>query len=102
MKSYEENVGCIDIDPTSDEYIEFVNVVLERSFTQAQIAGLINYCDTYSDNNTITLDLLKQAFETRVDSINNANKIAIKGGKLSDSQGLSDEAMANLSKKNKG
>lgn len=102
MKEYEESVGCIDIDPTSEEYIEFVNTVLEKSFTQAQVAGLINYCDTYSDNDTITLDLLKQAFETRVDSIANANKIATKGGKLSDSQGLSDEAMANLSKKNKG
>lgn len=102
MKEYEESVGCIDIDPTSEEYIEFVNTVLAKSFTQAQVAGLINYCDTYSDNDTITLDLLKQAFETRVDSIANANKIATKGGKLSDSQGLSDEAMANLSKKNKG
>ena len=102
MKEYDEFSGIIDIDINSNEYSEFVNTIMSNSFTQAQVAGLINYCDTYSLDNLITLDLLKQAFDTRVDSITNANKIATKGGKLSDSNRLSDEAMANLNKKNKG
>lgn len=102
MKEYDELSGIIDIDINSNEYSEFVNTIMSNSFTQAQVAGLINYCDTYSLDNLITLDLLKQAFDTRVDSITNANKIATKGGKLSDSNRLSDEAMANLNKKNKG
>lgn len=103
MKEYESYVGVFDIDVNSIEYIEFVNTILSSAFTQAQVAGLVNYCDTYaSSDNIINLDLLKQAYETRIDSISNANKVAIKGGKLSDSPGLSAEAMANLSKKSKG
>jgi hypothetical protein len=103
MKEYESYAGVIDIDVNSDEYIGFVNKILESAFTQAQVSGLINYCDTYiPSDNIIKLELLEQAYETRIDSISNANKIAVKGGKLSDSSGLSAEAMANLGKKSKG
>jgi hypothetical protein len=35
----------------------------------------------------------------KASKVNAINKIAIKGGRLSDSSGLSDEAMANLNKK---
>jgi hypothetical protein len=99
MSDDESFVGEFSVDKDDALFIEFCKLVLEKSFTQAQVAGLINYCEAYSVDNKITLDILYQALEKRVESIVNANKIAIKGGRLSDSSGLSDEAMANLNKK---
>ncbi len=99
MSDEEEFVGEFSVDKADTLFIEFCKAVLEKSFTQAQVAGLINYCEAYSVDNKITLEILYQALEKRVESIVNANKIAIKGGRLSDSSGLSDEAMANLNKK---
>lgn len=92
-------VGVLSFEMDDPKFIEICEKVLEAKFTQAQVAGLINYCHVYSEDSIITLELLDESLTKRIESIKNANKVAVKGGRLSDSDNISPEAMANLSKK---
>jgi DNA polymerase III delta prime subunit len=108
----ENEYSLYDVDSESDEYNEFVKSILsippegssiderdayvKKQFTQVMVAGLITHCEAYSTSPIINLDDLKKAYDKRLQSIEVASLVATKGRLKVDSNGMSDEARANL------
>jgi ATP-dependent 26S proteasome regulatory subunit len=92
----DDGSGSITFDKANKAFIALCNTIIKHKFTQVQIAGLITDCHAHTDNNTITLELLKEAIQSRLDSINTSNMIATKGRLKCDYDNLSEEASANL------
>lgn len=91
--------GYVEFDRDNDELVEVAKQILEAKFTQAQVAGLINDCHVYIEENALTIDVLKQSVSNRLDSINHSNLIAKKGRLVRDDENLSQEAYASLAGK---
>lgn len=92
-------IGYLDFNATDKKFIDICKSILKTQFTQAQVAALITDCHCYAENHTITLELMNEIMNARLDSITNSNKIARKGKLADDPNNLSDEAYGNLSKK---
>lgn len=95
-------IGEINFKFDDPEFKIISQMILDASFTQVQVAGLVNDCHTYTEDDTITLKLLKEAVESRLDSINAANLVAKKGRLHEDRDNISDEAFASLGKSRYG
>jgi len=91
--------GYVAFEKDDPELVNVAKDILNAKFTQAQVAGLINDCHVYIEENALTIDLLKQAVTNRLDSINHSNLIAKKGRLIQDNDNLSQEAYASLSGK---
>ena len=96
-----EATGKITFTRDSPELIEITEQIIESEFTQVQVAGLISDCHTYTEDDTINITLLRDAVDSRLQSIDTANMIATKGKLKVDKTNISDEAMANMSKKSR-
>ena len=110
----EEDRYLYDVDTKSDAFNVFVKKVLsippedstpeqvdeyvKHQCTQVMISGLISHCISYRKNNRITLSDLENAYDKRMKSIKVTNLVAKKGRLTEDSNGISDEARANLSR----
>ena len=91
--------GTIDFTRKTAALKEICKKILGAKFTQVQVSGLISDCHTYTENNNITIALLKEAVETRLHSIETSNMIATKGRLKVDYENLSSEATASLSRR---
>lgn len=102
---YDENAwdanGKITFTPEDEEFKKITKQILEADFTQVQVAGLVSDCHTYTEDDTINLTLLRDAVESRLQSIDTANMIARKGKLKVDKEHLSEEAMASMGRKNR-
>jgi len=92
-------IGTIDFTETNKELKAICNEVIKAGFTQVQVAGLINDCHTYTEANNITIALLKEAVQSRLDSVGASNMVPIKGKLKEDRENLSVEATANLNRR---
>ena len=92
-------IGYLDFAMDDPRFLEICEEILKAKFTQAQVAGLINDCHIYSEDDKITIDLLTERMTARLESIANSNKIAKKGRLSDDPDHLSDEAYGNLNKR---
>ena len=92
-------IRYLDFSMDDPRFLEICEDILKAKFTQAQVAGLINDCHIYSENDKITIDLLADRMTARFESIANSNKIAKKGRLSDDPDHLSDEAYGNLNKR---
>jgi len=93
--------GKITFDKDDEELIAITAQIIEAGFTQVQVAGLISDCHTYTEDDTINIDLLKDAVKSRLTSIDTANMTATKGKLKVDKENISDEAMANMGRKSR-
>lgn len=99
VDDYYDAIGTIDFTSDDESFKAVTEKILAASFTQVQVAGLVNDCHTYTENDTITVKLLSDAVESRLESINAANLVARKGRLHEDHLQISDEALASLSKR---
>ena len=96
-----EATGKITFTRDDPELIKITEQIIESEFTQVQVAGLISDCHTYTEDDTINITLLRDAVDSRLQSIDTANMIATKGKLKVDKTNISDEAMASMSKKSR-
>ena len=94
-----EATGKITFAEDDVEFMEITNEILAADFTQVQVSGLVSDCHTYTDDDTINLVLLRDAVDSRLQSIDTANMIATKGKLKVDKEHLSDEATASMGKR---
>lgn len=92
--------GKIEFTETDPRLITLAEKIIEYKFTQAMVAGLINDAHYKSSDNTLSIVGLTEAIDERLSSIEASNLIATKGRLRVDLLTLSDEANANLVKKN--
>lgn len=100
---YDENEweakGKITFDIDCDELKEITNQIIEAEFTQVQVSGLVSDCHTYTEDDTINLELLRDAVQSRLDSIDTSSMVATKGKLKIDKERVSEEALASMGKK---
>ena len=95
---YEDVKGYITInfaDKKNTGLTELYAKIISSKLTQVQVSGLIGFCHQY--HSEISLASLTDAYESSIKSMACANMIA-KKGRLIESDDLSNEANANLSR----
>lgn len=85
-----------EVPKTNAEIDRLSKMMIDNKLTQVQVAGLVRYCHQYFSE--ISIVSLEDALKSTLNSINCANKIA-KKGRLIDSEDLSDESNAALSRR---
>lgn len=91
--------GTIEFTRKTPDLKKLCKGIIEAKFTQVQVSGLITDCHIHTENNKLTIPLLKDAVKMRLHSIETAMMKATKGRLTSDYENLSDEAHANLSRR---
>ena len=91
--------GKVMFTKNSKEFVDIADTVIANHFTQVMVAGLVSDCHTFTTDGNITLDLLKDAVESRLRSIDTANMVSKKGRLKIDMDEISEEAKANLNRK---
>jgi hypothetical protein len=92
--------GKIMFKSDDPELITLAGKIIEAKFTQAMVAGLINDAHYMIEDNELSVNGLAVAVTERLNSIDASNMVAKKGRLSIDTEALSDEANANLAKKN--
>lgn len=92
--------GKIMFKSDDPELIALAGKIIEAKFTQAMVAGLINDAHYMIEDNELSVNGLAVAVTERLNSIDASNMVAKKGRLSIDTEALSDEANANLAKKN--
>jgi len=96
------NQLIIDFNKDDSELIDIINTkVIPNSFTQAMVSSIISDAHYKLVTNKLSVNDIRNAIDSRMESISTANMVAKKGRLYVDLDAISDEAMANLSRKGK-
>lgn len=93
--------GKIGFTEDDEDLIKLSNKIIKEKFTQAMVAGLISDAHYRINDDTLTVKVLEEAVENRLNSILTSNMVAKKGRLSVDFEDLSPEANASLMKKTK-
>lgn len=91
-KNHYDAIGEVKFQRKSVPLKKICTKIIDAGFTQVQVAGLISDCHMNTVDDKITLELLDDAVQTRLESIEAANFVAVKGRLKFDSQNISEEA----------
>ena len=89
--------GILKFTAKSEEFKVLCQKILDASFTQVMVAGLVSDCEMYATGDDMTIADLDRAIVKRLESINCANMKAVKGRLVVDNEEISEEAKAMLS-----